>query len=171
VFLDRHDDPRSVDRGTGLLNNDLYVGRILWNRCSYIRDPSTGKRVARPNPREEREEATDESLRIVDDALWQRVMARQAEVRTVMKRDENGVPLNRAHRARHLLSGLIYCGECGSIVRDARRHVLWLQQCPFEGDLLAEPVGQARRSGAADRRRDPQAGPCHTNDGAPPFDG
>ena len=36
-------------RGTGILNNSLYVGRLEWNRCSYVKDPSTGKRVARPN--------------------------------------------------------------------------------------------------------------------------
>ena len=33
-----------VDRGTGILNNSLYVGRLEWNRCSYIKDPTTGKR-------------------------------------------------------------------------------------------------------------------------------
>jgi site-specific DNA recombinase len=41
-----------VDRGTGILNNSLYVGRLEWNRCSYIKDPTTGKRVARPNPKD-----------------------------------------------------------------------------------------------------------------------
>jgi DNA invertase Pin-like site-specific DNA recombinase len=25
-----------ADRGTGLLNNTLYIGRLSWNRCSYI---------------------------------------------------------------------------------------------------------------------------------------
>ena len=39
-----------VDRGTGILNNAIYVGRLEWNRCSYVKDPRTGKRVARPNP-------------------------------------------------------------------------------------------------------------------------
>ena len=64
---------------------------------------------------------TDESLRIVDDTLWERVKANQAEVRTEMGRDET---LNRAHRAQHLLSGLIYCGECGSpsAMRDAKSY-------------------------------------------------
>lgn len=42
-----------VDRGTGLLNNALYIGRLDWNRCSYVKDPQTGKRVARPNPPEQ----------------------------------------------------------------------------------------------------------------------
>jgi site-specific DNA recombinase len=38
-----------VSRGTGVLNNELYAGRLVWNRQRYIRDPSTGKRVSRPN--------------------------------------------------------------------------------------------------------------------------
>ena len=88
-----------VERGTGILNNELYTGRLVWNRCSYVRDPSTRKRLARMNPKGEWEESTDETLRIVDDALWKRVTAKQAEVRTAMARDEHGVPLNRAHRA------------------------------------------------------------------------
>jgi len=42
-----------VDRGTGLLNNTLYIGELNWNRCSYVKDPRTGKRLARVNPREQ----------------------------------------------------------------------------------------------------------------------
>ena len=37
-------------RGTGVLNNELYVGRLVWNRLRYVKDPDTGKRVSRPNP-------------------------------------------------------------------------------------------------------------------------
>jgi len=37
-------------RGTGILNNELYIGRLVWNRQRYIRDPETGKRVSRRNP-------------------------------------------------------------------------------------------------------------------------
>src|SRR5271169_6025392 len=36
-------------RGTGILNNELYIGRLVWNRLQYVKDPSTGKRVSRPN--------------------------------------------------------------------------------------------------------------------------
>ena len=98
--------------GLGLVRAGLWW--LVWNRCSYVHDPSTGKRLARMNPKGEWEESTDETLRIVDDALWQRVKAKQAEVRTAMARDEHGVPLNRAHRAQHLLSGLLFCDACGS---------------------------------------------------------
>ena len=37
-------------RGTGLLNNELYIGRLVWNRLRYIKDPETGRRVSRLNP-------------------------------------------------------------------------------------------------------------------------
>ena len=39
-----------VKRGTGLVNNELYIGRLVWNRLRYVKDPSTGKRVSRLNP-------------------------------------------------------------------------------------------------------------------------
>ena len=43
----------SVKRRNGILNNELYIGRIVWNRQRFIKDPDTGKRVSRPNPEEE----------------------------------------------------------------------------------------------------------------------
>ena len=59
-----------VDRGTGILNNDLYIGRLVWNRCSYVKNPRTGKRLARPNPPEQWEIVDIPELRIIDDELW-----------------------------------------------------------------------------------------------------
>jgi Recombinase. len=38
-------------RGTGILNNELYIGRLIWNRLQYVKDPRTGKRVSRLNER------------------------------------------------------------------------------------------------------------------------
>jgi site-specific DNA recombinase len=43
-----------ADRRTGILRNDLYAGRLVWNRQRYERNPDTGRRVARPNPRDRR---------------------------------------------------------------------------------------------------------------------
>ena len=37
----------SPKRGVGVLNNELYVGRLVWNRLRYLKDPDTGKRVSR----------------------------------------------------------------------------------------------------------------------------
>jgi len=38
-----HGNPK---RGVGILNNQLYVGRLVWNRLRYLKDPDTGKRVS-----------------------------------------------------------------------------------------------------------------------------
>jgi site-specific DNA recombinase len=38
-----------VKRGTGIINNELYIGRLVWNRQRYVKDPSTGQRVSRMN--------------------------------------------------------------------------------------------------------------------------
>ena len=34
-------------RRTGLLHNELYVGRLVWNKQRYVKDPQTGRRLAR----------------------------------------------------------------------------------------------------------------------------
>ncbi len=38
----------NVKRGNGVLNNELYIGRLVWNRQRFLKDPETGKRVSRP---------------------------------------------------------------------------------------------------------------------------
>jgi recombinase len=43
----------NAPRGTGILNNELYVGRLTWNRLPYIKNPDTGRRVSRLNARSE----------------------------------------------------------------------------------------------------------------------
>lgn len=100
-------------RGTGLLNNTLYIGQLSWNRCSYVKDPSTGKRLARVNPQSEWEIIDIPDLRIIDQELWDAARARQSSVQFTMSRDEAGNALNRTHRRQFLLSGLLTCGCCG----------------------------------------------------------
>jgi site-specific DNA recombinase len=53
-------------------------------------------------------------LRIVNDDLWTRVKARQTAVGFAMGRDAAGNALNRAHRRKFLLSGVLACGCCGA---------------------------------------------------------
>ena len=69
-------------RGTGFLNNELYIGKLVWNRLRYIKDPATGKRVSRINPHEKWIRTEVPELRIIDDALWQAVKERQGELAT-----------------------------------------------------------------------------------------
>ena len=102
-----------VDRGTGILNNTLYIGELSWNRCSYVKDPRTGKRLARVNPRAQWEVVAVPALRIIDQPLWEALRARQAAASFAVTRDDTGNALNRAHRRDFLLSGVLVCGCCG----------------------------------------------------------
>ena len=102
-----------VERATGILNNTLYIGLLTWDRCSYVKDPSTGRRVARPNPPSKWEVTEVPELRIIHQELWDAVKVRQAAVRIEMSKGEDGNALNGAHRRQFLLSGLLTCGVCG----------------------------------------------------------
>jgi site-specific DNA recombinase len=100
-------------RGTGILNNDLYVGRLVWNRQRFSKDPRTGRRIAKPNPETEWVVTEVPDLRIISDELWTRVKERQAQTRSVLISDQTGVRAERARRPSYLLSGLLKCGSCG----------------------------------------------------------
>ncbi len=110
-------------RGTGLINNELYMGRLIWNRLRYVKNPETGKRVSRINPPEEWIVTEVPELRIVGDDLWQGVKDRQGEITekyaTVIAATQaaRANRLNGAHRPRHLFSGLLECGVCGGPYR------------------------------------------------------
>ncbi len=96
-----------ASRGTGILNNELYVGRLVWNRQRYVKHPDTGKRTARLNPPTEWTTKDVPELRIIDDALWQAAKGRQAATRHTMqagivRRPASGVPVLRADEVRRV---------------------------------------------------------------------
>ena len=99
-------------RGTGILNNELYVGRLVWNRQRFVKDPEMVRRQARPNPEDEWVVENVPALRIVSDELWPAVKDRQSATRQAIVCDR-GVRSERARRPRYLFSGLITCGACG----------------------------------------------------------
>ena len=107
-------------RGTGILNNELYAGRIVWNRQRYIKDPSSGKRQARLNP--EHKWVTEEvpSLQIVDHVLWKLVRDKQLSTRRLIKDNSNRTEM--ARRPKYLLSGLLKCGACGGGFSKVSKH-------------------------------------------------
>jgi site-specific DNA recombinase len=101
-------------RGTGLLNNELYIGRLIWNRLRYIKDPETGRRVSRLNPQDQWIIAEVPQMRIVDDALWARVKWRQGEIdATPRVQAIKETRFWEKRRKTHLLTGLLRCGCCG----------------------------------------------------------
>ena len=96
-------------RGTGILNNDLYIGRVVWNKLRYQKDPATGKRVSRLNPEKDWIVKERPELRIVSNDLWQEVKARQGAFVPV----RGGAIANGKRRPKTLFSRLLKCGVCG----------------------------------------------------------
>ena len=104
-------------RRNGILNNELYRGVLVYNRQRFVRDPETGKRQPRPNPRSQWTIQNVPAFRIIDEALWERVQ----------KRRQAGVDRRRDPRARRTplpLSPLVHCGLCGGpmTIQERRRY-------------------------------------------------
>lgn len=66
-------------RGTGILNNEMYIGRIVFNKLAYRKNPVSERRVSRLNSPEHHVVQEVPSLRIVEDLLWKKVKRRQAK--------------------------------------------------------------------------------------------
>jgi len=92
-------------RGTGILRNGLYAGRLEWNRVRMIKDPDTGRRVSRPNPPSEWQVTQVPRLAIVPADLYEAAQARKAEMTRVQP--------HKQRAPKRILSGLLRCGSCG----------------------------------------------------------
>ena len=109
-------------RGTGILNNELYVGRLVWNRQRFVKDPESGRRQARPNPEDEWVIEHVPALRIISEDLWANVKERQSATAHALSEDRRRQP-ERARRPRFLFSGLLTCGTCnGGYTMVGARH-------------------------------------------------
>ena len=96
----------NVQRRTGLLHNELYAGRLVWNRVRMIKDPDTGKRVSRPNPKGEWRMVEVPDLAIVSSDLFDAAHARKKSRATTHP--------SHQRRPRHMLTGLLRCGAYGA---------------------------------------------------------
>jgi hypothetical protein len=94
------------ERGTGILNNELYIGRLVWNRQRYMKDPATGKRRSRPNPETDWVTTDVSDLRIVRQDLWDAVKSRQAGIARQTRPDSKRTKFWELQRPRYLFSGL-----------------------------------------------------------------
>ena len=103
----------SRQRRNGILNNELYLGRITYNRQRFVKDPETGKRRSRPNPEHEWITQDVPHLRIIDDEVWGSVQA--------IKAGYSSRSGNKRQTKKRLLSGLVRCGACGGAMTIVNR--------------------------------------------------
>jgi DNA invertase Pin-like site-specific DNA recombinase len=150
-------------RGAGILNNELYIGRLVWNRLRYVKNPDTGKRVSRLNPESEwmRKEVPD--LRIICDELWTDAKERQEHGRRAINTAGNP---GGARRPQYLFSGLTKSGICGAGFIMAGKHRLGcfgareqgrcdnhltIRRDEVEARVLKSAAGEASESGSVRR--------------------
>jgi site-specific DNA recombinase len=89
-----------------LLQNERYVGRLVWNRSEWVKDPDSGKRTRRERPASEWTVGECPALVLGD--VWERVSVRMRER---MGRGGRG-----GGTRKYLLSGLLECEQCGSLM-------------------------------------------------------
>src|SRR5712672_1260971 len=90
-----------MQRGTGIIQNELYAGRLVWNKVR-IKDPDTGNRLSRLNLKNDWQTADVPGLRIVSPELFNAAQSR--------KQARGHTHPNQQRRPRHMLSGLLRCG-------------------------------------------------------------
>ena len=94
-------------RGTGILNNEMYIGELVWNRVSYPKDPRTGRKVSRINPETDWIRKSVPEMRIIDQALWDAVKGRQRKWR------QKSSEFWQHQRPKYIFSRMLQCGCCG----------------------------------------------------------
>lgn len=106
-------------RGSGILNNLMYIGRYVWNRRRSRKKLKSGDREYLLRPTEEWIVVSHPELRIVSEDIWEKVKARQREqAARIGARVRLGLSKHQARATgtypNYLLSGLVLCGVCGS---------------------------------------------------------
>ena len=90
---------------SGILNCELYVGVIRWNRQRSSKNPDTGHFASRLNPESEWIRSEAPELRIVPQELWDAAKARQDELTGALQEPDRGVargrPTQRRRQWRH----------------------------------------------------------------------
>ncbi|GAB2707782.1 recombinase family protein [Aliiglaciecola aliphaticivorans] len=103
-------------RGTGIINNELYIGKLVWNKLKYIKDPDTGKRVSKLNPESEWHVVDVPHLQIVKQDMWEKLKAKQKIL-------DKKTSTQAKRRPKNLFSFKLKCGCCGggmSIISSGR---------------------------------------------------
>jgi site-specific DNA recombinase len=104
----------NATRGTGILNNELYIGRLVWNRLRYIKDPATGRRISRLNASDRWIVQEVPELRLIPQDIWDAVKERQQSLKRNTRPDLAERPFWAQQRPRFLITGLAKCGACGA---------------------------------------------------------
>jgi site-specific DNA recombinase len=94
-------------RGCGILRNEKYIGRLVWNKNRMVLDDRTGKRISRVNGQDERVASDGSIPPIVSVEVFMKAQA-------IIESKARKQAVNGFTRApKRLLSGKLRCGACG----------------------------------------------------------
>ena len=130
-----------ASRGSGILRNEHYVGRVVWNRSEWIKRPGTRIRTYRLRPKHEWIVEEHPELRIVPEELWNRVQARLANTR-------DSKP---GRRGTYLLTGILKCFDCGGSLTMIDRRCYGCGTRHRGGDAACDNPIRIQRTALEDR--------------------
>ena len=145
---------------SGILNNPIYRGELIWNRSKFLRDPDTGTRIKQRNPEEEWVRTQAPELCIISDDLHSEVQARMTETahKGEAVRKGMGEKARSGADGKYLLTGLLQCSVCGGPISSTGlnlfgcsvRHNRGVHACAndvkFRRDAAEQRVIEALRS-------------------------
>lgn len=100
----------------GVLRNEIYTGKLIYNRSYLVRDPISRKKRQIALPEDKWTRVYVPHLRIVSDDVWQQVrqldQANRERKHTTSRRPLPDI-LNTHNQ--HALTGWVRCGRCGGV--------------------------------------------------------
>lgn len=100
----------SPAKGTGILNNEAYAGRLVWNRSQFVKHPDTGVRKRFERPPSEWIIQHRPDIQIVSAEIWAAARQRMGAP------GARGGGAGAGRRPSTLFGGLLRCGLCGGAV-------------------------------------------------------
>ena len=133
-------------KGVGILGNQIYNGRMVWNKTKWQKDPVNGRRRRTQRPPSEWVISDHPELKIIDDDLWAEAQSRaQAARHKTRQRKSSEGRGSGGREPKYVLSGLLMCGTCGAklIVCDYYRYGCSANK--DRGDTVCPDKGRYRR--------------------------
>ncbi len=133
-------------KGVGILGNQVYNGRMVWNKTKWQKDPTTGRRRRTQRPPSEWIITEHAELKIIDDEIWAAAQARTESTRlSTLQRKSAGIKGSGGRRPKYLLSGLLHCGSCGGklVICDYYRYGCSINK--DRGETVCPDKGRYRR--------------------------
>jgi len=96
---------------THILHHPIYVGKIVTNTKRIQREPDTGKKTKKPNPRQKWVIYAHPELQVWSWKRWKQIRRRLREIAKMHPGRLSGVK-SRVHLTT-LLSGSLFSGSCG----------------------------------------------------------